>query len=424
MGNRSDGRGAMSENRDEGRVTGDGHDRSGPLSGLRVLDCSTVVAGPLACQLLGDFGAEVIKIEHPRYGDTLRGHGPSKDGVPLWWKVISRNKRTVGLDLGEPEGAAVMLRLAETADAIVESFRPGTLERWGLGWDVLHARNPRLVLTRVTGFGQDGPYSGRPAFGTLIEAMSGFAAMTGDPGGAPVLPPFGLADGIAAISAAFATTLALYHRDAKGGDGQVIDLAILDPLVTVLGPQPTVYDQLGVVPERTGNRSSSNAPRNTYETSDGRWVAVSTSALEVARRVMRLVGREDVIDEPWFATGSGRAEHVELLDGAVAEWIAKRTRDEVMDEFARAQAAVAPVYDVADLLADAQVVHRGSITEVDDPDLGALRMQNVLFRMSATPGKISFGGRSPGADTDEVLVSELGLSPAELADLRERGIVA
>ncbi len=166
MGNRSDGRGAMSENRDEGRVTGEGHERSGPLSGLRVLDCSTVVAGPLACQLLGDFGAEVIKIEHPRYGDTLRGHGPSKDGVPLWWKVISRNKRTVGLDLGEPEGAAVMLRLAETADAIVESFRPGTLERWGLGWDVLHARNPRLVLTRVTGFGQDGPYSpGAPPSG-------------------------------------------------------------------------------------------------------------------------------------------------------------------------------------------------------------------------------------------------------------------
>jgi crotonobetainyl-CoA:carnitine CoA-transferase CaiB-like acyl-CoA transferase len=338
--------------------------------------------------------------------------------------MMSRNKRTIGLDLGQTDGAEVMLRIADTADVVVESFRPGTLERWGLGWDVLAARNPRLILTRVTGFGQDGPYSRRPAFGTLIEAMSGFAAMTGEPGGTPVLPPFGLADGIAAMAAAMATAFALYHRDASGGGGQVIDLAILDPLVTVLGPQPTIFDQLGELPERTGNRSSSNAPRNTYKTADGRWVAVSTSALEVARRVMRLVGREDVVDEPWFATGAGRAAHVELLDGAVAEWISKRTRDEVMAEFERAQAAVAPVYDVADLMADPQVIHRETITEVKDPDLGAVRMQNVLFRMSQTPGRISFTGRGLGADTDAFLAGELGYSASELADLRARGVVA
>jgi crotonobetainyl-CoA:carnitine CoA-transferase CaiB-like acyl-CoA transferase len=392
----------------------------GPLSGLRVLDLSTVLAGPLACQILGDFGAEVIKLEHPR-GDSMRGHGRVKDGIPLWWKMISRNKRTVGLYLGDPDGAEAFKALVKTADVVVESFRPGTLEKWGLDFETLQEINPRLILVRISGFGQTGPYRTRAGFGTLAEAMSGFAAITGEPDGPPTLPPFGLADSIAGISAATAATMALYHRDARGGAGQSVDLAIFEPLVTVLGPQPIFYDQLGEVPQRTGNRSTNNAPRNTYRTSDEKWVAVSTSANSIAERVLTLVGHPEVTTEEWFATGAGRVQHADLLDGYVAEWIAARTRDEVLDAFTQAQAAVAPVYDVADLLADPQVIERESIVTVQDPDLGPVRMQNVLFRMSETPGSIRFTGRPLGADTDAVLGDELGL---DVAALRERGIVA
>jgi crotonobetainyl-CoA:carnitine CoA-transferase CaiB-like acyl-CoA transferase len=392
---------------------------AGPLAGLRVLDVSTVLAGPLTCQILGDYGADVIKVEHPR-GDSMRGHGRAKDGVSLWWKMISRNKRCVALYLGDPDGAEVFRRLVATADVVVESFRPGTFERWGLGYDALREVNPGLVLVRISGFGQTGPYRERAGFGTLAEAMSGFAAITGLPDGPPTLPPFGLADSIAGMTAANAALMALYHRDARGGAGQEIDVSILEPLVTVLGPQPTIYDQLGEIQQRTGNRSVNNAPRNTYATSDGKWVAVSTSANSVAQRVMRLVGRPELIEEPWFDTGSGRAEHVELLDEIVSEWVGQRTRDEVIVAFSDAGAAIAPVYDVADLMADPQILARDAITEVDDPDLGPVRMQNLLFRMSGTPGAIRFTGRPLGADTDAILGDELGL---DVADLRERGIV-
>ena len=392
----------------------------GPLTGVRVLDVSTVLAGPFACQILGDYGAEVIKIEHPR-GDSMRGHGRSKDGIPLWWKMVSRNKRCVGLYLGDPDGAEVFRKLAATADVVVESFRPGTLERWGLGFEALREVNPRLVLVRVSGWGQTGPYAERAGFGTLAEAMSGFAAMTGEPDGPPTLPPFGLADSIAGIAAASAATMALYHRDARGGSGQEIDLSILEPLVTALGPQPIVYDQLGEIQPRTGNRSVNNAPRNTYSTADGKWVAVSTSANSVAERVMRLVGRPELIDEPWFATGSGRAQHVDLLDEIVAAWVGERTREDVVRAFSDAGAAIAPVYDVADLMEDPQVLAREIITVVEDPDLGRVRMQNVLYRMAETPGSIRFTGRPLGADTDAILGDELGL---DLTLLRERGVVA
>jgi crotonobetainyl-CoA:carnitine CoA-transferase CaiB-like acyl-CoA transferase len=307
---------------------------------------------------------------------------------------------------------------------VIENFRPGTLERYGLGWPELSAVNPGLILARVTGFGQDGPYAQRPAFGTLMESMSGFAHITGQPDGPPTLPPFGLADSIAGITTVAAVSMALYHRDARGGAGQVIDLSILEPIVSVLGPQPIIYDQLGIVQQRTGNRSGNNAPRNTYRTRDGKWVAVSTSATSIAERVMRLVGHPEVIDEPWFTTGRERAEHADLLDGYVGEWIGRRDRDEVMAEFERADAAIAPVYDVADLMADPQVQAREMITAVPDEVLGPVRMQNVLYRMSETPGAIRFTGRPLGADTDAVLVGELGLDPARVAELRERGVVA
>ncbi|MFF7810501.1 CaiB/BaiF CoA transferase family protein [Streptomyces sp. NPDC007945] len=392
-----------------------------PLQGLRVLDLATLFAGPLAAMMLGDFGADVVKIEHPRKPDPSRGHGPAKDGVGLWWKVLGRNKRAVTLDLSAPGGRDALLRLAADADVIVENFRPGTLERWGLGWEELSTVNPRLVLARVTGFGQFGPYAHRPGFGTLAEAMSGFAAITGEPDGPPTLPPFGLADSIAALATAYAVMTALAARTTTG-HGQVVDMAIIEPMLSVIGPHPLWYDQLGYVQPRTGNRSRNNAPRNTYRTSDGSWVAVSTSAQSIAERVMRLVDRAELIDEPWFADGAGRAAHADVLDEAVGSWISRHTRDEAMAAFEKAEAAIAPVYDVRDVLADPQYQALGTVTEVPDPELGPIRMQNVLFRLSETPGGIRWAGRPHGADTDEVLTAA-GFAPAEISALRAQGAV-
>ncbi|MEV0437391.1 CoA transferase [Streptomyces spectabilis] len=390
-----------------------------PLDGLRVIDLATLFAGPLAATFLGDFGADVIKVEHPTRPDPSRGHGPAKDGIGLWWKLLGRNKRTMTLDLSTPGGRTTLLRLAADADVIVENFRPGTLEKWDLGWDELSAANPRLVLARVTGFGQFGPYARRPGFGTLAEAMSGFAAVTGEPEGPPTLPPFGLADSIAGLATAYAVMTALAARD-RTGRGQVVDMAIIEPILTVLGPQPLWYDQLGHVQPRTGNRSTNNAPRNTYRTADGGWVAVSTSAQSIAERVMRLVGRPELTDEPWFTTGAGRAAHADVLDEAVGTWIARHTRAEVVEAFEKAEAAVAPVQDVRDVMTDPQYAALGTLTTVPDPELGPLRMQNVLFRLSETPGAIRWAGRPHGADTDEILTG-LGLTAGEIASLRTAG---
>ena len=392
------------------------------LQGLRVLDVSTLFAGPLAATILGDFGADVIKIEHPR-GDPVRDHGYSKDGIPLWWKMLSRNKQAITLNLSKAEGQELMERLVESADVLIENFRPGTLERWNLSPARLHEINPKLVVARITGFGQFGPYSGRPGFGTLAESMSGFAQITGEPDGPPTLPPFGLADGITAQAAANAILLALYHRDVHDGPGQVIDLAIIEPILTILGPQPIVFDQLGISQTRTGNRSVNNAPRNTYRTADDRWVAVSTSAQSIAERVMHLVGHPEVIEEPWFGSGAERAKHADELDGYVGGWIARHDLDEVVRIFEEAHAAIAPIYNIEQIMKDPQYQALNSITSVDDPDLGSVKMQNVMFRMSDTPGQIRWAGRRLGQDNDAVYCEELGLSEDDLTELHEKGVL-
>jgi len=394
---------------------------SSALSGLKVIDVATLFAGPLAATFLADFGAEVLKIEHPKGGDPSRHHGHAKDGVGLWWKLLGRNKRAITLYLGSPEGQEIFSRLVADADVVIENFRPGTLERWNLGYDRLSELNPRLVLARVTGFGQFGPMARRPGFGTLAESMSGFAHASGHPDGPPTLPPFALADGIAALATAFAVMTALRARE-QTGRGQVIDLAIIEPILTVLGPQPLVYDQLGIVPGRTGNRSVNNAPRNAYQTKEGKWVAISTSTQSTAERTMRLVGHPEFIDEPWFASGRTRAQHADELDAAVAEWISHHSVHEVVEAFEKAEAAVAPIYDVADVMHDEQYRALETITQLEDPELGVLRMQNVLFRLSQTPGEIRWAGPPLGAHTDEVL-GEVGLSAEEIADLRDKGVV-
>ncbi|MFL2000974.1 MULTISPECIES: CaiB/BaiF CoA transferase family protein [unclassified Microbacterium] len=393
-----------------------------PLDGLRVIDVSTLFAGPMAAMHLGDMGAEVIKVEHPTRPDPSRGHGPSKDGHNLWWKTLGRNKRTVTIDLHTEGGREAFLRLAATADVVIENFRPGTLERWGLGYAELSEDNPGLVLARVTGFGQIGPYRSRPGFGTLAEAMSGFAAATGEPDGPPTLPPFGLADGVASLATAYAVMVALHARDASGR-GQEVDVAIIEPILAMLGPQITRWDQLGTVQPRTGNRSGNNAPRNAYRTADGSWVAVSTSAQSIAERVMTLVGRPELIDEPWFASGAERAAHADVLDEAVGGWIARHDRAEVIAAFDAAEAAVAAIYDASDIVGDPQFEAIGTIRRIHDPDLGEMAMQGPLFRMSQSESRVDFTGRGHGADTERVL-EELGYTAAQIAALRDEGTIS
>jgi crotonobetainyl-CoA:carnitine CoA-transferase CaiB-like acyl-CoA transferase len=392
-----------------------------PLEGIRVIEAATLFAAPLAGMLLADYGAEVIKIEHPRRPDPARGHGPSKDGVGLWFKSLARNKRLMTLSLSTPEGAELFLRLVERSDVVLENFRPGTMERWGLGWNELSDVNPRLVLARVSGFGQAGPYARRPGFGTLAEAMSGFAALNGEPDGPPLLPPFALADGVAGLATAFAVLVALRARE-QTGSGQVVDTSLVEPLMTLLGPQVTAYDLLGLLQPRLGNRSSNNAPRNVYRTADDSWVAVSASATSIATRVLRLVGRPDLVEEPWFETGAGRAAHVDEIDAAVGAWIGVRRRDEVLEAFESAEAAIAPIYDARDILADPQFGAIGAIPTVEDEELGPIRMLNLVSRLSETPGAIEHAGKPQGRDTASVL-AELGVAEAELERLRSAGAV-
>ncbi|MCA9665094.1 MAG: CoA transferase [Myxococcales bacterium] len=399
------------------------------LAGLKVVDVATLFAGPMIATVLGDHGADVIKVEHPR-GDPVRTHGYSKDGVPLWWKALGRNKHAVTLNLSKPQGAELLARLVADADVLIENFRPGTLERWGIGPEQLLARNPRLIVVRVTGFGQSGPYASRPGFGTLAESMSGFAFLNGQPDGPPTLPPFGFADGVAALAGVGAVMMALYRRDvgaaadnAQAGRGQVVDLALIDPILGVLGPQPTFYDQLGIIPEREGNRSLHNAPRNIYQCKDGSWVAVSTSAQAIAERVMRLVGHPEVIDEPWFGSGRERAKRADLLDAHVSGWIGQHDLDQVISAFEAAQAAVAPVNNVEQVMNDAQYRARGSIVAVEDDELGTVRMPGPMFKLSDTPGGVRWAGRALGADNDAIYGERLGLGADALAKLRSGGVI-
>jgi crotonobetainyl-CoA:carnitine CoA-transferase CaiB-like acyl-CoA transferase len=391
------------------------------LSDLRVLDIATLFAGPTAATLLADFGADVIKIEHPTRPDPARTHGQSKNGVGLWWKILGRNKRAITLNLSSAEGQEVFRELVKTADVVVENFRPGTLERWNIGPERLLEINPRLVVTRVTGFGQFGPRAKEPAFGTIAEAMSGFAHSTGQPDGPPTLPPLALADNISGLAAAIATLMALHSRE-RTGKGQIIDLAIIEPIMHMLGAQVTVYDQLGIVTERKGNRSENNAPRNTYKTADGDWVAISSSADSIAARVMHLVGRPDIVEQPWFSSGFERARHADEIDDAVGAWILSRPTAEVMAQFSKAEAAIGLVYDASRVIADEQYNAIGAIATVQDEDLGPVRMPNLLFRMSQTPGGIRHTGRAHGADTEAVL-GELGLDGDRIAALRDAGAI-
>lgn len=395
-----------------------------PLDGIRVLDGGQVVAGPFIAQLLGDFGAEVIKVEQPGRGDPYRLYGPDKNGVPLGWKVLARNKKSVTLDLRAPRGQALFRRLVAESDVVIQSFRPPTLERYGLTYERLSEVNPRLVVVLVSGFGQTGPYRDRPGFGTLVEAMSGYAELTGAADGPPTLPQFALADGVAALYAAFGVMNALYWRDAGGGGiGQCIDVSLLEPLVSILGPLTTLYDQLGVQLRRTGSRIYANAPRNVYPTADGRWVAVAASTEAVARRCFAAIGRPELAEDPRFATAQARVSHVDDVDRMVGGWIAERTLAEVMEAFDRHAVSAAPVMGIADLLEDPHVQARGMIQTVPDAELGPVRMPGVLPPLSRTPGAIRGTGPRLGEHNDEVYGELLGLADDERSALAADGVI-
>ncbi len=391
------------------------------LEGVTVIDIATLFAGPWIATYMADFGAEVIKVEHPR-GDSLRGFAPKKDGVSLWWKLTGRNKKSITCDLSKPEGQEILKKLVEGADVLVENFRPGTLERWNLSWETLHALNPKLILARTSGFGQEGPYAKRPGFGTLAEAMSGFAHITGSPDGPPTLPAFALADGISAMCGTYAVMMALYHRDVHGAPGQVIDIAIYEPLTTILGPQSLMYDQLGTIQMRTGNAIPFVAPRNSYRCKDGRYVVISASAESIYRRMMRAIDRADLAEDPRMQTQEGRVAHMAELDEAIQGWIGAHTLEETVRHFQEFDGALGPINDIEQLLSDPHVMHRGTFTEVEDEELGTLRLQDAIPRMKDTPGSVRWGGPPLGKHTGEVLRG-LGYTEEDLARFREDGII-
>lgn len=376
----------------------------GTLDGLRVLDISSLLAGPICATLLGDHGADVIKVEHPK-GDDVRNWGGKKKDISLWWKVISRNKRLIAVDMHLKEGQEIIKKLIKNTDILIENFRPGRLETWGLGYNELSKLNPKLIMVRVTGFGQTGPYSQLPGFGTMAESMSGFANVTGFPDKPPTLPSFGLADGIAGITGAFATMCAVYRRD-KTGIGEVIDLSLYDPLMWILGPHIIEYDQLNKIQERKGNRSERTCPRNTYKTLDGKWVSLSASAENIAKRLFELIGRPEIFEK--YPTNWERVQHVEEIDKVVQDWISRYRLEDVLDKLREGEVAVAPVYDTKQIYNDIHFRFRNSVVTLTDTDLGNITMQGIFPTFVNNPGKIKFAGKNNvGTDTD-VILHDLG----------------
>ncbi len=393
-----------------------------PLGGIRVLDLSNLLAGPSMAMHLADFGADVIKVEQPGRGDELRRWGLSKDGVPLMFKLVNRNKRAITANLRVPEGQEIVRRLAATADVVIENFRPGTLERWGLGYEQLSGINPRLVMVRVTGYGQTGPSSQRRGFGTIVEGISGFAALTGMPGGPPLLPSFGLGDASTAIFGAYAAMLGLFHAQ-RTGKGQYVDLALYDGLIMLLGSHIIDYDQLGFMQPRLGSRTAFVAPRNIYPTGDGEWVVIAGSTQKTFIAILEALDLRELGEDPRFATNADRLRNIEALDQLISDRLMQMTQEEVLKRLEDSGAAVGPIYDVEDVLNDDQMKHRSVAVQVEDPELGAIRMQNVAVRLSSTPGEVRWTGPGIGAHNQEVLGEELGFTDSELEDMRARGVV-
>jgi crotonobetainyl-CoA:carnitine CoA-transferase CaiB-like acyl-CoA transferase len=392
------------------------------LSGVRVLDIATFMAAPMAAMWLGDFGADVVHVEHPQ-GDGIRTWGSARDGVPLFWKMVGRNKRCITIDFHTEAGQELIRRLVREVDVLVENFRPGTLARWGIAPAQLMELNPRLVVLSMSTYGQTGPYSPRAGFGTLAEAMSGYAHVTGQADGPPTLPSFGLADSIAGLCGAYGVLIALYERDRQSGRGQHIDLGIYEPMLTMLGHQVVEFDQLGIVAQRLGSRLPFAAPRNIYRTADEQWVAMSCSSQSVFERACHAIDCPSLASDMRFIDNRSRSENHATLDAVFQDWIGQHKASDVIDKFTTVGAAIAPIYDMRDVFSDPHFVFRENIIRVSDPELGEIRMQNVVPALSRTPGQIHHAGPTLGAHTDEVLTSWLDLSAEDLSALRATGAI-
>ena len=398
----------------------------GPLSGLRVLDLSIIVAGGTASSLLADFGAEVVKIERPGTGDPLRNWGPFANGVSLWWKVHSRNKKSITLNLGVPEGQDLLKELAAKTDILIEGFRPGAMERWGLGPDELQAVNPKLVMLRYSGFGQSGPYKDRPGFGTIAECMSGFVGMTGFQDTPPVLPPIPLADEIAGVFGAMAGMMALYHRDASinsSAKGQVVDVSLFEPLFRLCIPHITMLDMLGINRERVGNDFPDAAPRSLYKTADNQWLGLSATSQSTFEGLAKAMGMEDLLERTEFKDNAARLENRESLNDELNSWLGQRNLKETMDQLIPAGGVVGPVYDAAQIMEDPHFHSRQDIIDIDDPELGQTKMLGVEPKFSEPPGAEEHAGPKVGEHNRHIYSSWLGLDEEKLTELNRQGTI-
>ena len=397
---------------------------SGPLAGLHVIDAGTMIAGPLAGTLLADFGADVVKLELPGAGDAMRDWTPVKEGKSLWWKVIARNKRLITLSLSKPEGQALFKRLVEDVDVVIENYRPGTFERWGLGYDVLSKINPGIVLVRISGFGQTGPYASRGGYGTVAEAMSGVPSFTGFPDRPPTLPGFPMADSVAATFAAMSTMFAVYERDqGKSGKGQEIDVSLYEPLFRLVESQVIGFDQLGIVKQRQGNRIAEDSPRNTYETRDGQWIGISASSQKTFERLVEAMGMPELGTDPRFAGNAKRCENDAALDKTMADWFIERDLEPIMSLFNQANVVAGPVFDIKDIFNDPHYQAREDIVAVPDDDFGTVRMQAAMPRFSRTPGMVKHAGRAMGTSNQAIYREQLGLGDDELERLQSGGVI-
>ena len=398
----------------------------GPLSGLRVLDLSIIVAGGTASSLLADFGAEVVKIERPGTGDPLRNWGPFANGVSLWWKVHSRNKKSITLNLGVPEGQNLLKELAAKTDILIEGFRPGAMERWGLGPDDLQAVNPKLVMLRYSGFGQSGPYKDRPGFGTIAECMSGFVGMTGFQDTPPVLPPIPLADEIAGVFGAMAGMMALYHRDASinsSAKGQVVDVSLFEPLFRLCIPHITMFDMLGINRERVGNDFPDAAPRSLYKTADNQWLGLSATSQSTFEGLAKAMGMEELLERTECKDNAARLENRESLNYELNRWLGQRNLKETMDQLIPAGGVVGPVYDAAQIMEDPHFHSRQDIIDIDDPELGQTKMLGVVPKFSETPGAVEHAGPKVGEHNRHIYSSWLGLDEEKLTELNRQGTI-
>lgn len=405
----------------------DGRDErpsNGPLTGLRILDMATIVSAPLAATLLADYGADVVKLELPGIGDSIRAYPPLKEGKSLWWKVTNRNKKFITLDVRKPEGLALFKQLIPKFDVLVENFRPGTLDRWGLTKEVLWSLQPRLVILRTSSFGQTGPYRHKPGFTRVFEAMGGATYITGDPNGKPMHMGFHLADAVGGVFGALGIVSALWKR-ARFPDapGEEIDLSLTEAMLRLVEFLPIEYDQLGKIRERTGNANGYSAPTNVYRTRDGRWVSLSGGNNALFQNNCRAIGREDLLEDPRFKTNVGRVEHEQLLNQIFESWCAAHDMADILARFEAAQGTIAPVYSIDQIFADPQFQERDAITRVPDDDFGSVRMQNVVPRFVNEPGAVRWTAGELGAHNEEVYGGWLGIAEQERRRLKNEGII-